>query len=98
MYYQTRDNADGTKDCRIVIMADFEWLNTLSSLESVVTFTAEGKDAVTMTEKPTVVYQLLTAPNTVYVAGEGVVIFGWIVTDVPADYAENAPSAVLNVQ
>ncbi|MBR2986504.1 MAG: hypothetical protein IKC63_00640 [Clostridia bacterium] len=98
MYYQTRDNADGTKDCRIVIMTDLAWLDTLSKLETVVTFTAEGKDSVTFSAEPKVVYHSLSAPNTVYVADEGVVIFGWIITDVPAEYTVTAPTAALNVQ
>lgn len=98
LYYQTRANGDGTYDCRIVIMADADWISTLSSMESVVTFTADGQESVEFTAQPNVVYKKLTAPSTVYVAGEGVVIFGWIITDVPADYLASAPTAVLNVQ
>lgn len=100
LYYQTRENAsDATKtDFRIIVMADLEWLNSLTSMEAVITFSADGQDDVTLTATPSVVYKSLTAPNTVYVAEDGVVIFGWIITDVPADYAANAPTAVLNVQ
>ena len=99
LYYQTRTNADDPSltDYRIVIVADLDWLNTLSTMESVVTFSAEGLDDVSLTDTPTTVYSRLIAPGTVYTAADGTVIFGWIVTGVPADYAAGEISATLNV-
>jgi len=87
-YYQTRTNAadETATDFRVLFVADIEWLNSLTSMEAVITF-SNGTEEKTKTITPSTVYKTVSAPETVYIASDGAVVFGWIVSGMPADFA-----------
>lgn len=85
-YYQTKDGADGTTDYRILFTAKTEWLDSLSTLTANITFTNANSETKTISLKPTTVYYSVSAPDTVYVAPDGSVVFGWIITGMPTDF------------
>ncbi|MBQ7365263.1 MAG: hypothetical protein IJW46_06665, partial [Clostridia bacterium] len=78
-YYQTRANADDATatDFRILFVADLDWLASINTMEAVVSFT-NGSETKTMTVTPDTVYETVSAPETVYIAPDGAVVFGWI--------------------
>lgn len=85
-YYQTKAGADNTTDFRILFTAKTEWLDSISTLEAVITF-SNGTEEKVLTVSPDTVYKTVSAPETVYVAPEGTVVFGWIVTGMPESFA-----------
>ncbi len=99
-YYQTRVNAaDSTqKDYRVICIADKAKLEGKSRLTAKITFTnGSASRAITLTTD-TVYYSVVAVGNEtsdIYHAAEGDVCFGWIITAVPADYQNTAPTAVI---
>ena len=105
-YAQTRTNRldSSKKDVRIVCVADQEWLSAAENFVATFTF-SDGTTPITLKSVGIkTVFKAITAFGTegkteTYTAAEGAVIFGWVITDVPADYANvmvNAPKATVS--
>lgn len=104
-YAQTRTNRkdSGKKDVRILCVADQEWISSIPGFVVSFTFT-NGTTPVTLKSVGlSNVFKEITAYGTdgkieIYTAAEGAVIFGWIITEVEADYADvstNVPTATV---
>ncbi|MBQ7364977.1 MAG: hypothetical protein IJW46_05215 [Clostridia bacterium] len=97
-YYQTRAGVDGTTDYRIICVANTDWVMAQSAINVKLSFT-DGTTEKSITEAASTVYTTVTATGDgytdIYTAAEGTVVFGWVVTGVPAEYAANTPSAVV---
>ena len=96
-HYQTRDNGDGTKDYRIFCVTTEDWILEAESINVAISFT-NGTDTKSITVSPESAYRTIKAEHgnivDVYTGGEGTVIFGWVIENVPADYA-GTPSVTL---
>ena len=102
-YAQTRTGSvGGTKDVRILCVANEEWIKTLSTFAASFIFT-DGKETInTKSVAFDAIYKTITATDSngtvdTYIAGEGATIFGWIITGVPDAYADivNTPPQVI---
>lgn len=96
-YAQTRTNRldSSKKDVRIICVADQNWITSIPNYVATITFT-DGTTPVTLKSfglnavfKEVVAYGTEGNVET-YVAAEGAVIFGWVITDVPENYANIA--------
>lgn len=93
-YSQTRKGSeDNTTDVRVVAVVKLEWLEAAAKANVKISFTnTEGSNTKSTGELSLQkVYQLLNAQNLsaqemAYVAEEGIVILGWIITGVDNDY------------
>lgn len=97
-YYQTRAGENGTTDYRIICVANTDWVMEQTAINVKMTFT-DGTTEKSITEAASTVYTSVKANGEgytdLYTAAEGTVIFGWVVTGVPAEYAANTPTAVM---
>ncbi len=85
-YHQTRTGVvENTTDYRILFVADKTWLEGVPTLTAEITF-KNNDETKTATLAPDTVYYTVTAPNSVYRAEDGAVIFGWIITEVPNSF------------
>ncbi len=94
-YAQTRQNRlDANKtDVRIICVADQEWLSVIPNYVATFTFTDGTTPKTLKSVGLDMVFKEIVAYGTegnveTFVAAEGAVIFGWIITDVPAEYAD----------
>lgn len=96
-YAQTRTNRldSNKKDVRIICVADQEWITSIPNFVATFTFT-DGSTPVSLKSvgldvvfKEVVTYGTNGNVET-YAAADGAVIFGWVITDVPAEYADVA--------
>ena len=93
-YYQTRENKDDptAKDYRVICIADRTQLTGNSALAATITFT-NGSETKTFTPETSTVYRSVKSTaegfTDVYYAAEGDVVFGWVITGVPADYQKD---------
>ncbi|MBR2987555.1 MAG: hypothetical protein IKC63_06000 [Clostridia bacterium] len=96
-YYQTRTNKDDAslKDYRILCVATKEFAASADSLKVRIAF-SNGNTEKSIEKTPETLYYNVTAEGDgyadTYTAGDGSVIFGWVITGVPADY-QNTPTA-----
>lgn len=99
-YYQTRTNADDeTKvDYRIICVANTEWAVAQPGISVSISFT-DGETTKTTVQSADTVYKAVTATGDgytdVYTAADGSVIFGWVITGVPADFAATTPTVAV---
>lgn len=89
-FVQTRPGEEeGTTDVRIVAVVKEEWLMKAGKAELTIRFT-DGTTTKSTTQIPKTFYQNIKAvegdTEVTYVAEEGAVIVGWVVTGVPADF------------
>ena len=102
-YAQTRTNRvdQNKKDVRILCVVDEAWLDSVYHFVTTLTFT-DGTNTKTLKSVGIKnVFKSITAygangETEIYTAAEGTVIFGWVITDVPAEYADvtnNPPKA-----
>ena len=81
-----RGKTDGTSDLRFVIAADFATLKQNKAITLTITFFDGSKELRSLTKelvKDLTVYQSALAAGITYTAGEGDVLFGIVITDVP---------------
>ncbi len=103
-YFQVRDGKNNTKDVRIICVATEAWLAATPSCDIKLTFTKnDGSHSQSCTVTPDTVYRTVNATSgnvtDVYGAADGSIIFGWVITDVPIEYASTSgdyiPKAVI---
>lgn len=100
-YYQTRINKDDptAKDYRIICIADASFIEGAAAVNATITFT-DGVTPKSFTPTATTVFKSVSASGEgytdVYYANEGDIVFGWVVTGVPAAYQTN-PTATATV-
>ena len=89
-YYQTREGANGAKDYRVICVANRAWAEQQTSISINVEF-RNATSTVTGTLTATTVYETVTATanghTDYYEAADDAVVFGWVITGVPADYS-----------
>ena len=99
-YYQTRTNADDETlvDYRIICVANTEWAVAQPGISVSISFT-DGETTKTTVQSDDTVYKAVTATGDgytdVYTAADGSVIFGWVITGVPADFAATTPTVAV---
>ena len=99
-YYQTRTNADDETlvDYRIICVANTEWAVAQPGISVSISFT-DGETTKTTVQSADTVYKAVTATGDgytdVYTAADGSVIFGWVITGVPADFAATTPTVAV---
>lgn len=102
-YAQTRVNRydANKKDVRIICVCDQDWLSAAPNFVATFTF-SDGETPVSLKSVGlNTVFKSIVAYGTdgnieTYTAADGAVIFGWIITEVPEEYADiatNAPKA-----
>lgn len=86
-FVSARAGADGTTDYRFIIAADIETFAGYDGVNMILTFTKGGevvasasKDILTELD----IYRSATAAGNTYVAADGCLLFGWVITGVPA--------------
>ena len=88
-FISVRDGAtEGTNDYRFVIAADLEKFVTYGNANLLLTFTKDGEVVATATKNVVTdlkVYASAVAAGNTYVAAEGDILTGIVITDVPAD-------------
>ena len=99
-FYQTRANGDLT-DYRVLIVADREWLAENFKQGFKISFT-DGTTTKSFTEAPTAaynnVYVELAETLEMYGTKGDDLIFGWVVTEVPAGFTPSATIGDLTVE
>ena len=94
-YYQTKDGADGTKDYRIICVANKAWATSQSEIKVSISFFNESLEKSTVATANTV-YTTIKADGAglteIYGTDAESVIFGWVVTGVPAEFLNDEPA------
>ncbi|MBQ7364218.1 MAG: hypothetical protein IJW46_01325 [Clostridia bacterium] len=97
-YYQMRESGEGTYDYRIICVANKAWAIANESIKVQISFYAGASEKST-TQIADTVYEKVTATSgnltEIYTSDADSVIFGWVVENVPADYVEESPSAII---
>ncbi len=89
-YYQEQivSSTATARDIRVICVMNEQWLRDLVSAEITIPFAdADGIVAKTLKVVPNVVYSTIKADGKTYTAAKGYVILGWIIQDVPTEYA-----------
>ena len=88
-YYQDRKGANGTKDYRVVLVVDEEYLGSITTLTARIKFTGDG-DRIIEHGVHKAYYEIHALDTdgtlTVYSADDGTVIMGCVITGVPSGY------------
>lgn len=102
-YMQMRTNRlDSSKtDVRFICVASQEWINAIPNYVATFNFT-DGVTPKSISVGIDVVFKEIVAYGNdgieTYVAPEGGVLFGWVITDVPAEYLANAPTYAVTTE
>ena len=93
-YYQTKPGAEGTTDYRIICVANKEWAVAQPGIKVSISFFNESIEKST-TVTANKVYEQVTATNggttEIFTSDAESVIFGWVVTGVPAEFLAEEP-------
>ncbi len=100
IYIQKREAGAGYYDVRIVVVAKKSWITAQSSITADIAF-INGSNEEKFTEQTvSTAYTSIKAEadgiTEVYAGAEDTALFGWVVTEVPADFLETNPSVELS--
>jgi len=87
-FLSVREGAEGTSDYRFVIAANAETFKTYANANMLLTFTKDGEVVASATKnvlEDLKLYASATAAGDTYVAADGCLLFGLVVTGVPAE-------------
>ncbi|MBQ4121248.1 MAG: hypothetical protein IJD35_04455 [Clostridia bacterium] len=87
-FVSARAGAEGTTDYRFIIAADIKKFAEYDNVDMILTFTKGGEVVASATKDILTeldIYRSATAAGNTYVAADGCLLFGLVVTGVPAD-------------
>ncbi len=98
IFFQTRAAEDGKSDVRIIVVAKKSWVEAQDAISAKIAFTA-GETTKSTEQTVSTAYAKVTANGDgvteVYTGDANTVIFGFVITDVPAEFIAANPTVTI---